>query len=239
MKNIIFVFAFVLGIANLHAQKFYFINDDCIVRKGITAIDFLHITTTINKPKVETGETIGIIQKYPEILSEKYQNQVLKSQLLYSETNYKQASDILKEPYRNDSTNLFIADNYAKALYKIDSNKALAFQVYIKMIDQLSKQYEEMPNELKIDCWFREAYWKLATLYLDMQDYEKAIDLLIKFQLSISDMKGEPVYTQVLDYMTECAFYLKEYEIAKQYAKLTLKYDPHNKYVLDILKKIN
>ncbi len=236
--NRIFLLIFSLFSISTIAQEYVFLNDYCIINKKTTAIDFLHVTSSVTKAEIEVGETIGSIQKFPEFYSKVYQNQVLESQALYEQGEFIKAANKLKIAYKNEPTNLFIAENYARALYNVDSTKAQSFEVYKKLVNQLNSQHNEQSNELKIDMWHREAYWKLATLYLDIQNYESAIDLLIKFQLSITDFIGMPVYTQVLDYMTECTFYLNELEISKKYAQNTLIYDPENSYVKGLIKKM-
>jgi tetratricopeptide (TPR) repeat protein len=223
---------------NTFSQKYVFINDHCIISKETTSIAFLHINSTVTKAEIEMGDKIGTIQKLPDILSKKFNSEIKESQALYAQRDYSKAAFILENAYESEPENLFIAENYARALYNIDSSKAKAFEVYKRLIDQLNTKYNEQSNELKIDVWHRESYWKLATLYLDHQDYESAIDLLIKFQLSIADYIGKPVYNQVLDYMTECTFYLNEIEVSKKLAQLTLKYDPENSFIKELLKKM-
>lgn len=237
MNKVLFLLILLFPI-NLIAQKYVFVNDYCIINSEITAIDFLHVTSTITKKHVEAGEAIGSIQELPDVYSKKYHNRILESETLYNKGEFIKAANTLEEAYKSEPTNLFVAEYYARALYKTDNTKCQSLEVYKKLIKQLNLEHNENQNELKIDMWHREAYWKLATLYLDIQDYESAIDLLIKFQLSISDFIGQPIYTQLLDYMTECTYYLNEWEISKKYAHNTLKYDPENSYVQGLLKKM-
>ncbi len=236
--NRIFLLILLLFSINTVAQEYVFLNDHCIVNKNVVAINFFHITSKVTKEDIKEGEKIGSIQKLPEFYSKVYHNQILESQALYEQGEFEKAANKLKVAYKYEPSNFFIAENYARALYKVDGKRSKSFEVYKKLVNQLDLQHNEQSNELTIDMWHREVYWKLATLYLDIQDYESAIKLLIKFQLSITSFIGKPIYTQVLEYMTECTFYLNEFEISKKYAQNTLKYDSENSYIKELLKKM-
>ena len=86
--------------------------------------------------------------------------------------------------------------------------------------------------------WFREAYWKLGTLYMDNKMWDKAYFEIYRFILSAQNAKGSPVYCQALEYLTECAYMLNDYNLTQYLAERTLHYDPYNLYVSGLLRKI-
>jgi hypothetical protein len=85
---------------------------------------------------------------------------------------------------------------------------------------------------------FQDAYWKLGTLYMDNKEWEMAYYEISRFLAAIQEAKGKMVYTQALQYLTECAFNSYDDKLAEYLANRVLLYDKQNEYAIEVLKKI-
>lgn len=222
------------------SQRYLYVNEDCVIEKKVKKINILHIKSTIDTTKttIEKDETIGQVQDYPPVLSKEFDRNIKRSKEYYDNRDYINAAKELEIAYNKEPENLFIAENYARALYWIDAEKEKSYYAYRKIVMQLDKQSQISESILTIDYWHRESYWKLATLYLDLGNWSEAFVLINKFIISIQENKGERIYNQALEYATECLFNMKEFEFAKHFAERTLFYDPQNDYAKEVLSKI-
>lgn len=203
-------------------------------------VNFYHVTYTNFKKNVgdtiHAGEQIGEIQKDPESFSDYYNEEIIQSISFYIQKEYQKAIDVLKIAFEKEPDNLFILNNYARASYW--TNIEESYKVYQKIINRLDSIYKEPGYMVSVDMWFREAYWKLGTLYLDYYKYDKAYYEISRSLAAMQDLKGEYIYCQALEYLTECAFMMKEDELTLHLANRTLHYDPKNEYATKILKEI-
>jgi len=240
MKHLTILLTLLLASLLAFNQEYRFVNEDCIVNNNVKDIVLIHVNKTFSgeEATVEMDETIGQIEPFPEILSKQFDSNIKKSQELYNKGDYLGAAKELEFAYKTEPKNLFISFNYARALYWVDSEFEKSFDIYKKIVDQLDKENGNSDTVLTVDMWFREAYWKLATLYMDKKDWVEAFHLINRFLLSIRDFKGQPVYTQSLEYLTECSYYMKEFELAEHFANRTLHFDPNNQFAQNVLKEI-
>lgn len=196
-----------------------------------------------NLPReVEEGESIGVVAT-PDKLSDRYENALNASQNLYEKGEFAKAALIWEDAYRDEPDNPFILNAYARTLYKTESSREKAFQVYRHLLEILDRQTEEGGNNaVVIDVWFPEAYWKIATIYLDKNEYEKAAFEISRFLIvfkTLGNLENEayrPLLTQALQYLTEAYFALRQDAIARYYAKKTLEINPSNEYCKRVLK---
>ncbi|MFB6342775.1 hypothetical protein ACE1ET_13685 [Saccharicrinis sp. FJH62] len=241
MRNLVLIVV-ILFFSKSYSQEYYFANDDCVLNNQFTGYTFINIIRTLdeNTKYVEQDEKIGEIAEFPKIQSENYQENIDKSVQYYLNGEYYKAAEELKKPFKKEPDNLFITFNYARALYWIedDNSKENSFKIYKDFVYRLDSINGKSDSTITIDFWFRESYWKLATLYMDYNDWSNAAQLINRFILGIQDFKGTPVYVQSLEYLTECYFNMYDDKLAKYFAERTLYYDSNNKYVKDILKKI-
>jgi len=133
--------------------------------------------------------------------------------------------------------NFFVLNYYARACYW--EKKEESYRVYKSLVNMLDSINQGTGSEIPVDLWFREAYWKLGTLYMDNSLFEQAYYEISRSLICMQNMKGEPIYCQALEYLTECAYMLKEDELVRHLANRTLFYDPGNVYVSEIIKKLD
>lgn len=194
---------------------------------------------------VEVGESIGTVMPYPETFSKVYNKEILKSKELYAQKNYQEAANILKVAIKREPDNPFILEAYAKALYWQDLRQE-SFAYYKRLIELLDSTPKKLEpdnapaNAVVLDSWFQDAYWKYGTLLLDMGEWESAA-LEISRCLAMTQHKcsSQPAACiQAYSYLTEAYFEMKQYNIAKYYAEVTLKMDPANQYVKSYVSRM-
>ena len=225
-----------------YSQSYQLENPDAAVRTTFTNIDLINVNYGFEEDTtdVEIGQTIGKIAPYPDPLSEKFEKQIFESRKYYNNGDYEKASKILEKPYEREPDNKFIMEAYSRALYQIETKRGLSYKIYKKLVTQLDDESGMNDSTLTIDFWFREAYWKLGTLYMDNGEWINAFEDISRFILSIQDSKGTPIYDYALTYLTECAFEMGHEELCEHFANRTLSYNPNNeqvKYYLNEIKK--
>jgi len=203
-------------------------------------VDLYHVSYANSKislgDTIHAGDTIGEIQKDPESFSDYYDAEIKQSIYYYNQKEYQKAIDILKIPLEKEPANLFVLNNYARACYWINSEES--YKVYQKIVNSLDSTYKNIGHKVPIDLWFGEAYWKLGTLHLDYSKFDKAYYEISRSMVAMQDLKGESIYCQALEYLTECAYMMKDEGLTRHLANRTLYYDPKNEYATTILQQM-
>jgi len=199
-------------------------------------VDYTKFKKTVGD-SVYQGEQIGEIQAEPKMYSDRFDPEIKQSKEYFQLKDYPKAIEILKRALVEEPGNFFVLNNYARACYW--ENKEESYRVYNILVNMLDSVYEISENNIPVDLWFREAYWKLGTLYMDNSLFDQAYNEISRSMICMQDMKGEPIYCQALEYLTECAYMLKEDVLARYLANRTLFYDPRNVFVADVLKKLD
>jgi len=242
MRKILSIFFSILTVFNIAGKETtekYIVPDIPIMNEWIN-VDFIHIDfNDMNLKvgdKIKAGDLVGHISKYPDTLSLQFDNEIKQSMDFYNKQEYDKASDVLKTALEVEPDNYFVLNNYARACYW--TNREESFRVYQVLVNKLDSTYQTSDNKVIVDLWFREAYWKLGTLYMDFNQYDYAYLEISRSQASIKDMIGTNVYTQGLQYLTECAYEMNQDELASYLAERTLIYDRKNEYAKDVIKMI-
>jgi tetratricopeptide (TPR) repeat protein len=181
---------------------------------------------------------------YPKKFSKKYNREIVKSKELYEKKEYQKAAGVLKVAVTQEPGNPFLLEAYARALLRQDLRKE-SFVYYKRLIELLdrnpaAKKIGVRTNDIIVDCWFPEAYWKLATLLLDNGEWEAAAFEISRSLLATQDQcNTQPIICiQAFSYLTAAYYEMKKYDIAKYYANIVLELDPSNEYVKDYLSKM-
>ena len=239
MKSVILWVLSLILILSANAQ-YNLSNPDVLISSDIKNIDFLHVKTKFDNDttKVRIGETIGKIDQQPEILSKSFDSEIKRSYQFYRNGHFEQAYTVLETAIMLEPSNPFVMEAYARALYQTKDKKDKSFEVYKKLITMLDSTNNNSSANLAIDMWFREAYWKLGTLYMDRKDWKKAQYEINRFLASIQELTGTVVYSQALEYLTECYFEMGDNKLCKHFAERTLFYVPDNQYAKSCLKQL-
>lgn len=102
-------------------------------------------------------------------------------------------------------------------------------------IKEISIEIAKISKEnILVDYWFTESYWKLGTLYLDRSDYLRGIYEITRSMVTKKD-DYKLLKEQAYSYLCESFCFLEKPELAKYCADQVFKINPDNKYVLKFL----
>lgn len=125
---------------------------------------------------------------------------------------------------------------YARALYRNDETRAASYPVYQRLIGLLDTYGRENAHAVTIYLLFWEAYFKLATLQLDRQQWTVASYNLSRAAAALQSLKqvqltNAPLREQILQYQTECFAHMRQPALCRYFGQRTLKLFPANQYV--------
>jgi len=197
---------------------------------AIFHVDFdttLHVGSAVGP-----GRPIGYESDRPLVRSVRYGMKLIASEEAYDAGQYADAAKVLEEAARAEPGNPFITYQLARSLYRLEDREH-AYPLYVKLVEQLDKAMPAADSVLTVDVWFVEAYWKLATLNLDMADWPNAIHNMARFMAAADPQFYEKtlLHEQMLGYLTESFYHLNDREMCQFYYAETLRRFPKNQYV--------
>jgi tetratricopeptide (TPR) repeat protein len=188
---------------------------------------------------MKKGQYMGRIQAAPSRFSERHDDTIRRAEELYSAKRFPEAAQMLYSALHGEPENPFILNELARTLFWIEEKRPESFAYYKKLISLLDASVEDRHSTIRIDMWFSEAYWKLGCLYLDRNEYEKAIFEITRGMFGIlSTNPGQPSYDQLLSYLCEAYYFLGNYTFAKYFACKALEINPKNEYVVWFLAQM-
>ena len=183
---------------------------------------------------IAPGTPLGYIPPYPTPLSERHDETIIKARALYDRQQYREAAALLERAYADEPDNRFVRNEYARTLFWIDGSRDRSFEIYHRLIDELDHGCTRTKGDVPVDLWFLEAYWKIASLYLDRAEYEKAAYEITRF-LSIGTGQPPHVREQAYVYLAEAYGHLRNFPVARTYAEQALRLNPRSQGALEQL----
>lgn len=215
--------------------SYLFLSPNCGLPTRITVINMLH-SDADSLPigtKVYPGMVVAHVQPFPAIRSVYYGSDLTASEAAYDAGHFAEAASLLTEAVNHEPNNPFLLNAYARALYQVNETKAQSYTVYQAFFRAQRAQYVPAANELAVDSWFLESYWKFGTLCLDNEQWEQAAASIEQFLAGYDriDVPNPLLLEQALGYLTEAFFQLRKTELCRYYGQRTLKLYPTNRYV--------
>ncbi len=180
------------------------------------------------------GDSIGAVEPYPERLSRHHDATIARADSLYNQHRYREAAALLEGAYREEPANPFIVNADARTLFQIDDQRDRSFELYSTLIASLDRQGGTNDSVVFVDLWFQEAYWKIASLYLDRGEYKSAAFEISRF-LAAAAPRQIQARRQAMDFLVEAYFHLGEDEMVRLWAAQALRLDPTDAYALPFL----
>ncbi|MET4074366.1 hypothetical protein [Hymenobacter sp. UYCo722] len=134
-----------------------------------------------------------------------------------------------------------VLNQYARALYRLPGGKPQSYAAYQRLIVLLDAYGREDAATCAIYLTFRESYYKLATLQMDNAKWRSAAYNFSRFLYTLNTVaawKTNDIYESALQYQTECFAELGDVKLCRHYGQRTLKFFPHNQYVLSYLARL-
>lgn len=175
---------------------------------------------------VSAGRPVADVRPLPSVLSERHQNALVEAEGLYARQQYAGALALLEPAYRLEPENLFVLEAYGRVLVR-QRERARAFDVYRKLVDQLDAEGKANAPAVTVDMWFVDAYWKVGTLHMDRAEWERAA-FEISRALAGGSMWQPLAVDQALSYLIKAYHEMGRRDVAKYYAERALERNPDN-----------
>lgn len=208
---------------------------DCFSqRKGVL---YGHLLSAKTNAAVKAGEQVGTAASLPAIRSARFEQELRLSEVLYEDGRYDEAAAAVGQAAGSDASDPFILEAYARALYRVPGRREDSYSAYRHLVQTLDHVGASVnPDYVFVDLWFGEAYWKLASLYLDHGSYQPAIcEIARSFYTHRMDQQAA-VSEQALGYLAEAYFRLGNTDRAAFFARETIRRNPGNTSVTRYLE---
>jgi tetratricopeptide (TPR) repeat protein len=166
--------------------------------------------------------------------------EVAESERAYDDGKYADAVSLLAEAASLEPADPTVLYCYARALYRGPGTREQSYPAYKRLVALLDAYGRESPQAVAVYLMFWEAYFKLATLQLDRQQWATASYNLSRAAAALQSMQevrddNPGVREQILQYQTECFAHLRQPAVCRYFGRRTLHFFPKNRYVLPYL----
>ena len=177
-------------------------------------------------------------------VSSSYAAALAKSGAEYDSDNFAAAAQHLEALASQPAVAPAILNQYARSLYRVEGGKARSYAAYqqlIALLDEYGGGEDDATCVLYLP--FQEAYYKLATLQMDSEQWVAAAynisrTLMVFQALPRIKEANAALYEQALQYQTECFANLSETALCRHFGQRTVKLFPQNQYVGPYLTRL-
>ncbi len=179
-------------------------------------------------------------QAAPIVIAVPHPIEVAESERAYTDGQLAYAASAVAEVAKLEPADPTVLYCYARALYRGNETRDLSYPVYQRLIALLDLYGRENPYTVTVYLPFLEAYFKLATLQLDKQQWAAASYNLSRAAAALQTMPEAAadnalLREQILQYQTECFANLHNTKLCRYFGQRTLKFFPKNQYVKPFL----
>jgi tetratricopeptide (TPR) repeat protein len=184
----------------------------------------------------EDIDDIAAPKQAPIVPASSHPTEVAASERAYESGKYAEAAAVLAKAANLDSVDPTVLYHYARALYRNPSTKHLSYSAYKRLIGLLDKYGREDQHTVAVYLLFWEAYFKLATLQLDMAQWAAASYNLSRAATALQSLRevrdaNEHLREQILQFQTEYFAHLNNPTMCRYFGQRTLRLFPGNRYV--------
>ena len=179
-------------------------------------------------------------QQPPLVLAEPHPIEVAESERAYTDGKLDYAVSVVAEAAKLEPADPTVLYHYARALYRNENTREQSYPAYQRLIKPLNAYGRENEHTVTVYLPFLEAYFKLATLQLDKQQWAAASYNLSRAAAALQTMpeaaaQNAPLREQILQYQTECFANLHNAQLCRYFGQRTLHFFPKNQYVRQYL----
>ncbi|WP_233635811.1 hypothetical protein [Hymenobacter setariae] len=179
-------------------------------------------------------------QQPPSLVATPHPIEVAESERAYSDGRLADAIAAVAEVAKLEPADPTVLYCYARALYRDNDTREQSYPVYHRLIALLDMYGRENAYTVTVYLPFLEAYFKLATLQLDAQQWEAASYNLSRAAAALQTMPNAAAQNallreQILQYQTECFANLHNSKLCRYFGQRTLHFFPKNRYVKQYL----
>jgi hypothetical protein len=204
-------------------QNFHYVGDD----QPLSDADF-------------DGVPAPVPKQAPLVLASPHPIEVAESARAYEDGKYEEAAALVADAAKLTPADPNVLYCYARALYRNPDTREQSYPVYQRLIALLDTYGREDARTVTVYLPFLEAYFKLATLQLDAQQWAAASYNLSRAAAALQTLpeaaaENAPLREQILQYQTECFANLGKPELCRYFGQRTLRFFPANRYVKSYL----
>ena len=167
--------------------------------------------------------------------------EVAQSDQEYNAGHYAEAAAVLATAAAAQPADPQVLNAYARALYRDQETRASSAPVYRRLVQLLDVYGRENDTTTVVYLPFAEAYYKLATLQMDENQWAAAAYNLSRTLMAlraVPSLQSPAMYEQLYQYQTECFAELGNAKLSRYYGQRTLKLFPRNQYVRPYLARL-
>lgn len=200
-------------------QNFHYVGDDQPLRDA----DF-------------DGVPAPVAQPAPLAVASPHPIEVAESERAYVDGKYAEAAALVATAAQLTPADPSVLYCYARALYRSPDTREQSYPVYQRLVTLLDAYGREDARTVTVYLPFLEAYFKLATLQLDAQQWAAASYNLSRAAAALQTLpesaaENAGLREQILQYQTECFANLRRPELCRYFGQRTLRFFPANQYV--------
>jgi hypothetical protein len=186
------------------------------------------------------GEPEPLPKQAPLAVASPHPIEVAESARAYVDGNYEEAAALVADAAKLTPADPSVLNCYARALYRNPDTREQSYPVYQRLVALLDAYGREDARTVTVYLPFLEAYFKLATLQLDAQQWAAASYNLSRAAAALQSVPAVAadnagLREQVLQYQTECFANLRRPELCWYFGQRTLRFFPGNRYVKSYL----
>lgn len=208
-------------------HNFHYVGDD----QPLSDADFSGVDST--------GKPVSVLipsRRPPLVIAEPHPIEVAESERAYTDGKLDYAASVVAEAASQEPADPSVLYHYARALYRGEDTRDQSYPVYRRLIALLDAYGRENEYTVTVYLPFWEAYFKLATLQLDRQQWAAASYNLSRAAAALQNMPdlfadNSLLREQLLQYQTECFANLHRTDLCRYFGKRTLRFFPKNRYV--------
>lgn len=183
---------------------------------------------------------VAMPKQAPIVPASPHPVEVAESERAYDDGKYADAASLVVEAASLEPADPTVLYYYARALYRGPGTREQSYPVYKRLLTLLDAYGRESPQAVAVYLVFWEAYFKVATLQLDRQQWATASYNLSRAAAALESMQkvrdnNPGVREQILQYQTECFSHLRQPAACRYFGRRTLRFFPQNRYVLPYL----
>ena len=211
-------------------HNFHFVGDDQPLKDAdFSGVDLAGAPASVPSPSQQ-----------PLVVATPHPIEVAESERAYDDGRLADAVAAVTDAAKLEPTDPTVLYQYARALYRSDDTRAQSYPVYQRLVALLDAYGREDAHTVTVYLPFLEAYFKLATLQLDDEQWAAASYNLSRAAAALQTMpkaaaQNAPLREQILQYQTECFANLHNVELCRYFGQRTLRFYPKNQYVKQYL----
>lgn len=137
-------------------------------------ITSIHTVPLAGEPPYDFPD-VGTTTRWPNELSRAYEPEIRAAQQFYADADYNAAVQVLQPVLDGEPDNPFFLYLAAQSLFLLADSRDDSLAYFTALEQVLGERYALEPEQAWVDGWFPDLPWKLAAIYLDRGQWDRAL----------------------------------------------------------------